>query len=259
VLLVACPAWAEPELERLLELLGVSAAARQADRIIEQNLTLMTQSSDGHRYSSAQLQLFRQQLLAASGSATVLASTQAYLAQNLPAESAQAEAILAQPIVARVRNFDVAMEMQGSFEKFQAYQRELGKTPPSEERLRLIQRLDQARRSSIIAALLQTEIEASCRTLLLRHSHNQTSHNQTDTTVSLLPSDEVTSRRQQQRQRYMAEVVSALDLYSYRYMQDEEIKQYLELLESSSIQTLLDASIQGLRQSLQAGRAIILQ
>ena len=248
-LLAPAMAWADPDVERLMDWLGVSAAVNQVDRIIEQNLALLNHAPLTAGLDAGQKQVLRQKLLAATGTDTLLANTRAYIAQHLPVTSARAEAILAEPMAVRARNFDVAMEMVGSFEKFQSFVQQLEKKPPAEPRLALIQRLDSALRSSAIAALLQTEIEITSHLLASRLS----------TSSNPFQGTGLSDSRQIQRQQHMAEVALKLNLFSYRYMKDEELAQYIELLEDSSIQGLLDVSERGLLQGLEAGRAIALQ
>ena len=248
-LLAPVPASAEADVERLMEWLGISAAARQADRIIGQNLRLLSQPPAGEALSDEQQQYLHSKLSAATGADTVLANTRAYIAQHLPVSSAKAERILMEPLAVRARNFDVAMEMAGSFEKFQSFTEQLQDNPPPEQRRALLRRLDNALRSSAIAALLQTEIEITSRLAAARLSD----------TSKPFQDNRLSSHRQAQRRQYMAEVAMQLNLFSYRYMQDEELSQYIALLEDSSIQELLDISEQGLLQGLEAGRAIALQ
>ncbi len=244
--------WAEPDVDRLMEWLGISAAVRQVDRIIDQNLALSDDSSPAEQPGSGQhsnKQALRQKLVAATGASALLANTRAYIAQHLPIVSTRAEAILAEPMAVRARNFDVAMEMAGSFDKFQAFLQQLKENPVSEQRLLLIQRLDTALRTSAIAALLQTEIETTSHLLMARLNDNHAS----------VQDAWLNDSRQQQRRQHMADMASKLNLFSYRFMKDEELTQYVELLEDSSIQALLRVSEQGLLQGLEAGRAMALQ
>ncbi|MEE8059887.1 MAG: hypothetical protein V3T17_18965 [Pseudomonadales bacterium] len=63
----------------------------------------------------------------------MLASTKAYIAQHLPPTSAKARAILSEPVVVRIRNFDVAMEMAAAFDKFQVYIKRREKNLPTND------------------------------------------------------------------------------------------------------------------------------
>lgn len=225
------------QIETMADSLGVTTAARQADRIIDQNLSRLGQS-----INESQRDQLRRQLQAAVGTEVLLASLVSYMVQQQPAASLRAQSLLSEPIVLRIRNFDVAMEMDSAFDKFQAYSQRLAVKPASRARQLLMQRLDKALQSSIIAAQLQSEIEQ--RTATLAASLKQ----QAPPILDL----ELTKNKQQQRQVHMAEVFLRLNLFSYRYVKDDELLHYVELLESDSIQALLDVGIQGLLRALGA-------
>jgi hypothetical protein len=225
------------DISTLLSAVGVSAALAQVDTIITQTAAALDDS-----------QQIQRQLQQASNGAILFAATEAYVATNLSANNQlRAQQLLQDELLTRVGNFDVALEMPGALDKFRAFQQQAKNRPASDERKQLIQRLDAALGSSVIAAMLQTEIEVSAFMLLKRQ------------TAELAPSSKEMSERRQQRQQYMAAVTGDLNLYSYRFMQNAELQRYVELLEQEALQALLYNTIKGLQQALQASRAIALQ
>ena len=246
--LFALPVWAEADVQRLLNGLGVNAASAQADRVIKQSLRQLESRGDLQAQNLAQQQQLSKQLLLASGAEAIAASTAAYLAQHMPAAGVAAEMVLSTSLGARIRNLDIAMEANGAYQEFQQYVIQLEAVPPSDARLVLITRLDAARHTSAIAALLQSELALSAQLVALKMAGKPR------------PKSERVTRQQQYRlrQQHMASVVNQLDLFSYRFLRDEELEHYVMLMERDDIQAVMNVCMQGLQQALQAGRAISL-
>lgn len=236
-------AWSSSEALRLLNLLAITAASGQSEQVITQSVDNLDQTGLVELSSTARQQL-ESQLLTSLGSDPLMERTAIALQSLLPSTSADAEAMLNRPLMIRVRNFDAAMEVAGAPQKLQAFSAGLELRPPSVERRKLIVRLDTARRSSNIAALLQTEIDITV-TMMAMTLSGQT---------PVLPIPSLMEQHRVQRQRYMAAVVNRLDLFCYRYMTEDELRQYVQLWEHPLLQDLLDSGIASLQQALDAGR-----
>ncbi len=232
--------------EQILHELGIADAIAQTDQIIAQSILAMRPYIDESSVQYRDGPSLTDLLLDSSGKEAISAATTAYTAQYLPHNIDEARQILDSELVKRVRNFDISLEMDGAIDKFVAFQQKLKEQPVSENRASLISRLDAALFGSAVAAMLQTEIETSVETLAARMMDSPLS----------IPS---VSDKQDQRQTHMAGIAANLHLFSYRYMQDRELQRYVELMEQDSIQQLLNVSLQGIQQALQAGRALALQ
>jgi hypothetical protein len=241
----------EQQVAALLVGFGVTDAVVQSDRVINQSVASIAKQAKLSSLEIKQWSEFQAILADCSGSAALAALLQAQVSLEFPATAKEAEAILQNTLVSRVKNFDVSLEMNDAFDKFQSFQYKRSAEPAADERLALMRRLDNALRSSIIAALLQTEIETSAQALALRLKGVNR--------LLLSTALQTQEQRQNQRQQYMAGVIVDLHLFSYRFMQDAELERYVELMEQDSVQKFMDASIKGLQQSLQIGRASALE
>lgn len=248
--LFAASAVAQPkqDVKLWLQWLGVTAATRQVDRIIEQEVQHL---SVQQVVAGSNVQAFREKLLQHSGSKAVTTGVEAYLLSHLPNAGKTITAQLENPLAERVRNFDVALEMSGAFEKYQSFIDKQLQNPVSEKRIALMQQLDQVLRTSQIAALLQTQINITAKRL----AENMT-HNQRATNGEALQWVQV---QMGQRRRHLRDVVVRLHLFSYRFMQDKEIQQYITLMNDRAVQSLLDTIVQGLEKSLQECRENVLK
>ena len=68
----------------------------------------------------------------------------------------------------------------------------------------------------------------------------------------------VVDYQRQQRMTYIGKLSSDLHLFSYRFLKDEELGNYVELLEQPSIQLVLESAYQSIGQRLIQGRENIL-
>lgn len=236
------------DVEQLLRELGIADAIAQTDQIIAQSVAAIQPRVDAAAarqvHSTASLSSLSGLLSDSTGKEAIAAATSVYLAEHLPANVSEARRILDSALVIRARNFDVSLEMDGAFEKFVEFRTKLESQPAAEARVNLVRRLDTALFGSAIAAVLQTEIEITVETLAMRMAGSSLS--------TLSRADKL-----EQRQRHMAGIAADLHLFSYRFMQDRELEQYVELMEQNSIQQLLSVSLQGMQQALQASRAVV--
>ena len=235
----------EDAIAQLLEHIGIAGAIDQVDKIILQTLA----SSDFTAANQSAEQLNLEKLMAASSGDLVLAATTAYVAQNNPLSPEQINALLDNELASRVRNFDVSLEMDKAFEKYEAYQHKLSQNPVEESRIELMQRIDTALQGSVIAALLQTELEKTMTAIQARMAGRS----------SALAAQQYGEKRQELRQQHMASIAVQLHIFSYRFMKDQELQAYVEWLEADDVQTVLAVCVAGLQQALRANRAMALQ
>ncbi len=235
----------EDLIAQLLEHIGIAGAIGQVDKIIQQTVA----SSDFNAANQSAEQLNLEKLMMATNGDLVMAATNAYVAQNNPLSPEQINALLDSELASRVRNFDVSLEMDKAFEKYQAYQLKLSQNPIEESRIELMRGIDTALQGSVIAALLQTELEKTMTAIQARMAGRS----------SALAAQQYGEKRQELRQQHMAAVAVQLHTFSYRYMKDQELQAYVEWLEGDDVQTVLAVCVAGLQQALRANRAMALQ
>lgn len=220
--------------------LGISAAISQLDNLIAQTVSRMAADSTPP-WSEARQQQLQQQLQAVTGTAVIQPAVERQVASKLSAPASKGITLLQDELVMRVRNFDVSLEMRGAVDKFQRFQQQLQLDDILRQRLELLERMDTALQMSKTAARLQTELEQSAIRLASDPEH-------------AVPTalEGLSAQKQHFRQQHLAKVLVQLNLYSYRYLQDEELRQYVEILEQEPVQALLAVCQQALWQSLSA-------
>lgn len=223
----------------ILDWLEVLTAARQADRLIAQSVAWQT------GLTAEQRRQLQARLIAATGSDAVVASLQAYVAQHSQADWARALQIYQTPMARRARNFEVALGLSMAADKFDQFQQQVD---VSEARRQLVRRLNALLHSSEIAVLLQTELEISTAML------NEAMYNG----ERLRQDREQLALQTRQRQAYMAVVAENLFLYAYRFLKDDELKDFVEQMDDPAVRAIADAALKAFAQVLKAGRAVAL-
>ncbi|MFT5693729.1 MAG: hypothetical protein ACI92E_003072 [Oceanicoccus sp.] len=233
----------QKHVRRVSNWLDIENNVLQIDRVIQQNLQYFTSS-----LSASEAKELRKGLQRHNNSQSVLKSVHSKIGIALTAELNSIEHLLVSPLPVRVRNFDVAMSMTGAKDKFRVFRENLQMRQPSSARLDLIKRLDSALKTTALVALIQTEINVTTQLLFSKISKN---------TEPFLPPGVIDFQRQQ-RMDYIAEVSSDLHLFSYRFLKDEELIQYVELLEEPDIQLLIEIAYESIRQILIQSRENVL-
>jgi hypothetical protein len=237
-------AQSEDDIKQWLRWLGVTAATTQADRIITQEVSqlLKRQAINGE-----QVQPLSLNLSALAGSDTLTASVASFVIQHFPDSHGALAQTLQNPLFVRARNFDVAMEMEGAFQKYKSFDNKQILNSPSENRIVLLKQLDRAQRTSHIAALIQTGLNIIASKAAANMAGKSWQSN-----------DPQWLRLQiQQRERHMSDVIVRLNLFSYRFMKDNELEDYIKLLQSSGVQLMLDLAVRGIQDSLSTVRSNI--
>lgn len=228
---------------RVLDWLDIESSVLQIDRVIRRNSQHYSLN-----LSAQEAEKLGQLLQLHADSQSVLKVVHAKIGVELATKVEGVERLLAASLPVRVRNFDVAMSMPGAKEKFRVYRKNLQKKHPSAARLDLVKRLDTALKTSAIVALIQTEINVTAQLLCSEISNKA---------EPFLPPSVVDYQRQQ-RMTYIGKLSSDLHLFSYRFLKDEELGNYVELLEQPSIQLVLESAYQSIGQRLIQGRENIL-
>lgn len=145
----------------------------------------------------------------------------ARIAAQLPAETlAQAQTALQQPLAKRVRFFERALTQPRVETEWQQWREQT--PPPSAARLALLRAIDAAARDSRLAAQLQTEVERAVRRQLG------------------IADDGMQAEAVTEREQHLQIFTEQYLYYAYRYLRDDELQQYAQLLQDNALQQLFD-------------------
>lgn len=158
-----------------------------------------------------------------------------YVAERYRADTfARVEQILQDPLARRARYFDLAMTQPGVAKNLTELRAQMH-GEPSPERRALIQDIDAAAATSLLAAVLQTGV-----TERVRLAAGAAASDAAQLQAEII-----------ERQRFLAPLIADYELYAYRYLRDEELSAYRDLLRDAQLQWLLDVSRQGMIAVLQ--------
>jgi hypothetical protein len=243
VALLALPAWCaaqaqpSPDIVRrtsqLLDWLGVLALVEQAPLAVASSIEA---EAKFRRATPQQSAAWRQEIEADLSATALKQNLLRYVAQRYqPDLFSRAEALLEQPLARRVRYFELAMARPVAVTGLREFREELQRQPQPARR-KLVQELDSAAATSALAAALQTYIGERVRQAAGAES----------TEPALLAAELA------ERQRYLQPFTEDYLLYAYRFLRDDELSAYRELLRNAQLQTLLAICQQGLVASLQS-------
>jgi|GEM_PF-783918 len=232
------------ETRQLLDWLGVSAVLEQAPLALSNSL----EAEGRFRQANAQqVALWRRQLVAQFKLPAMQQELLRYVAERYQADAFQhATRQLQEPLARRVRFFELATSQPSAVRGLRDFREELKKvesdhdpaqasTEKMSARRNLVRALDTAAGTSALAAALQTYIEESVRR-----------------SAGADPADPERLRAEMaERQRYLAPFAEDYLLYAYRYLKDDELAAYRELLADAQMQWLLNICEQGLIATLQ--------
>ena len=233
----------EAQIDRLLSWLGIAGNIQQIDRVVDQNSIHL-----GGDFAKENAREFRHRMQAHDSSQSILNSVRADIIAVLDADIDTIDQLLAEPLPVRVRNFDVAMSMEGAQEKFRLYQEALQEKPPAVDRLALIERLGSALKTTAFVALIQTEINVTVQILTAKIGK----------TPELFLPDSLVNSQRDQRESYLKDVSSDLNLFSYRFLKDSELRAYIEVMEKPNIQLLLNTAYAAIKRVLIQSREKVL-
>lgn len=178
----------------------------------------------------------------------------------------QAQQRLQEPLAKRARYFDLAMTQPGAEKNLRDFlvqnkllQDRLAQADPaasksehgdnvkdarsSAARRTLLREIDAATASSLLTATLQSVVAARV--------HQAAGKGGVEAAVALDPKlleDEIA-----ERQRYLQPLATDYLLYDYRYLRDDELRDYRDLMRDEAVQTLLDMSRQALQSAIIGG------
>ncbi len=222
----------EQQTQRLLDGLGLFTLLEQAPAALQ--LGLDAEARFRHP-APAQLDNWRRILEPRLKPKQLQQDLVHYVAERYRADTfVRVEQILQDPLTRRARYFDLAMTQPGVARNLPALRAQLH-TEPSPERRNLIEDIDAAAATSLLAAVLQTGVTERVRL------------------AAGAPASDVAQLQAEinERQRFLAPLAADYALYAYRYLRDEELSAYRDLLRDAQLQWLLDVSRQGMIAVLQ--------
>ena len=211
-----------------LELLQINGAIKALDATIS---ALVSHQLEQGAVSEAEAAKLRRQLRSDYGSATVSRKLDRYLARNVSADLNAKVATLSQhPMADRVSGFQqkLAATPASKVDKNMRKMRRLGH---SNKRRELINRLDRAVPHAAIAAMQQTALE-----LATAKATGQTIDD--------------AKNRESKRRASLQSRVDALNHYTFRFLSDQQLEQWVERLEQDDIQQYLKQVRRGLAAAL---------
>ncbi len=245
---VAAPAAAgNDQLAQVVDQLGVGALIEQTPMILAAAIEAETQFLG----TKPQPANWRRELEAQLKSPAVLQRVTHFLRERSQARGdsgadpfARAQQRLQEPIAKRARYFDLAMTQPGAEKNLREFFLQNGlaqkpaQTSPNKSidnsspfvtdgRRAILREIDDASSSSLLMATLQSAVAARVR---------QAAGGTVD---GVLLKDEIA-----ERQRYLAPLTVDYLLYDYRYLRDDELQHYRDLLRDDSVQWILDVCTQ---------------
>lgn len=216
---------------QLLDWFGVLALLEQAPLALTASLEAETKFRQA---TPQQRDGWRRELEPKLKSSSLQQALIRYVAERYRQDVFQrAEELLQQPLAKRARFFELAMTQASAAQGLQDFRAQL-RVDPQLNRRTVVQELDAATATSLLAAILQTCIGERVRQVA-----------EADGKV-LSPAQEFV-----ERQRFLAPLSEDYLLYTYRYFKDDELMEYRDLMRDAQLQWLLDVCRQGLIAVLQ--------
>jgi hypothetical protein len=220
---------ADAETRQLLEWSGALALLTQAQPLAAQ--LLAHEQTAGARVPAAR----QRELLRRFEAATLQQALVTEIAAQLPEATRRAAlAALQQPLPKRVRFFERALTQPNSAREWQRW-RETGQEVTA-ARQALLRAIDTAARDSRLTAQLQTAVESSLRAAL-----------------GVAPIEPV-AEALAERERHLQPLTEQYLQYAYRYLRDDELRQYEQQLRQPALQQLFDHIEKGLTAIISGAR-----
>lgn len=217
---------------QLLDGLGLLALLDQAPLALEMSIEAEAQLRGA---SPEQVAAWRRELAPRLRARQLQQDLINYVAERYRADSFQrVEQLLQHPLARRVRYFDLAMVQRGAVRNLPALRAAMH-GEPSPLRRELMQDVDDVTATSLLAATLQTGVTERVRRAAGAPASEE----------GLLLAEI------NERQRFLAPLLADYSLYAYRYLRDDELGAYRDLLRDPQLQALLDISRLGLTAALQ--------
>lgn len=224
---------ARTEARQLLELLGISAVLAQTPNAVAYAINAEREARGVSAREASGWQ--RRVALRVNDKQLREAIVARVVAERIAAGFRHAHALLEQPPARRVRYFEEAMGQRGAA----ANLRDFFQSPPTRQpppaRLALLQSLDEASSSTELVALLQTLAARAVRGA-----------------AGLLTTEPPATEEVAVRQRWLRPRLLDYQRYSYRYLKDEDLAAYLEVLRAPQVQQVVTAAVMALQDQLAA-------
>jgi len=223
------------QIAQLLDQLSVRALLEQAPAV----LIAATEAEAQFRQTSLQSANWRRELEAQFKPQSLQQEVARYLRDRYRADTfRQAQQRLQEPLAKRVRYFDFAMTQSGAEknlrEALAAHKAEHSDDATDESgsasRRALLGEIDTATASSLLTATLQSAIAARVK---------QAAGSGVIDAAAL-------QAEIAERQRYLAPLTIDYLFYDYRYLRDDELRDYRDLMRDETVQWLLDVCRQAL-------------
>lgn len=225
---------AETETAQLLDWLGVMAVADQASTTLDFALAAERRALDATAREEAR---WRRSANNAFNTRRLRDMLLDRVTQRRDAALFRhASALLQQPLARRVRYFESAMTQRGAASNLKAFLGQLPVLPPDPERRALLAEIDAATRQTRLVALLQTAAAQAARRAA----------NVEPFAASRLAAEQKT------REAYLRPLLIDYLLYAYRYLKDDELRAYRDLLREHSVQAVVEEAEQAWRAALAA-------
>lgn len=230
------------QVTQLLDQLGLRALIEQTPTVLATAIEAEAQFLHMTPQASANL---RRELEARLKPPQLMQTVTRYLHDHYRADMfGQAQQRLQEPIAKRVRYFDFAMTQAGAEKNLReslvqhgvANATDVGE---SEARRALLREIDTATASSLLTATLQSAIAARV-------------HQAAENTAAGVDAKALAAEVAE-RQRYLAPLAVDYLFYDYRYLRDDELREYRDLMRDPAVQWLLDVGRESVLDAIAGG------
>ena len=219
---------------QLLDQLGVRALLEQAPAVLAASIEAQAQNQSSTAIKSpSSSPNWRRELEAQLSPQLLAQAVQGYVNERQRADMLRAaQQRLQEPLAKRARYFDLAMTQPGAEKNLREFlaqhkvERGSGVTsiPDSDARRAVLSEIDKASAMSALMATLQSAIAQRVQLAATGDGGD-----------AALLKDAIA-----ERQRYLAPLATEYLLYDYRYLRDDELHEYRDLLRDEAVQWLLD-------------------
>jgi hypothetical protein len=260
------------QIAQLLELLGLRALIEQTPLVLDSAIEAETRFQQAGQAQSAtpQQAAWRRELETQLKPQLMLQGVTRYLRERYrPDMFRQAQLRLQDPIVKRVRYFDFAMTQPGAEKNLREFLEQNGLIKnglagtehsqnayakngsehdassadehSTEARRALLREIDTATASSLLTATLQSAVAARV--------HQAAGSGD----AAVLVDVKIMEEEIIERQRYLMPLAVNYLFFDYRYLRDDELKEYRDLMRTEAVQWLLDIGRQAMITAITGG------
>lgn len=223
----------------MLDQLGVTALLAQTPTVLATAIEAQMQFAPAEQPTAAPAASWHRELETQLKPSVLQQSVLRYLHERYRADTyRQVQQRLQEPLAKRARYFDLAMTQPGAEKNLRdflaGHREEHSEAADTAARRKVLSEIDAASASSLLMATLQSALAARV--------HQAAAGGGID---AVLLKDEIA-----ERQRYLAPVAADYLFYDYRYLRDDELRDYRDLLRDDAVQWLLDVSRQAILSAI---------